>query len=142
MMRAVFTLARLVFGAVFVYAGAEKVMDAQAFASVIFNYQVLPAKLVYGAALLLPALEVVCGLALCAGTLARGAAVVLNVLMAVFMGLMGWALARGLDVTCGCFGGAGQAVSRETLVRDGIILLVGLVALWGAFAREKAPDKC
>ncbi|WP_243313036.1 MauE/DoxX family redox-associated membrane protein [Fundidesulfovibrio agrisoli] len=141
-MRAVFTLSRLVFGALFVYAGAEKVMDAQAFAAVIFNYQVLPAKMVYGAAMLLPALEVVCGLALCVGTLARGAAVVLNVLMAVFMALMGWAMVRGLDVTCGCFGGAGQAVSKETLVRDGLILLLGLVALWGAFSGGKDCDRC
>ena len=45
--------------------------------------------------------------------LARGAAVVLNALMLAFMGAIAWAMARGLDVDCGCFGGGEQ---RERLV--------------------------
>ena len=134
-MRVVWCVSRLVFGALFVYAGVEKMVDASGFAAVIFNYQLLPAQMVYGAALILPAVEIVCGLALCANAVARGASVVLNLLMAVFIGAMIWAMARGLDVTCGCFGGAGQAVSSQTLVRDAVLLAVGLVAMWGAFAK-------
>lgn len=130
-------LCRLVFGAVFVYAGAQKMADPAAFALVIFNYQMLPAKLVYGAALVLPPLEVACGFALWVNSLARGASVILNVLMAAFMGAMGLAMARGLDVSCGCFGGAGAQVSKETMIRDAVILVIGLVAMWGAFAQAK-----
>ncbi|WP_243359548.1 MauE/DoxX family redox-associated membrane protein [Fundidesulfovibrio terrae] len=135
-MRTVWMLSRLVFGAVFVYAGALKMGDAAGFAANIFNYQLLPAKMVYGAAIILPAVEVVCGLALMANTLARGASVVLSALMLTFIGAMGWAMARGLDVDCGCFGGT-QAVGRETLIRDAVILVVGLVAMWGAFAQTR-----
>ena len=135
-MRWAWILCRLVYGAMFVYAGAEKMADADTFAAVIFNYQLLPAKVVYATAMLMPAVEVVCGLALCANTLARGASLVLNILMVGFMGAMGWAMVRGLDVTCGCFGGSGQAVTGATLARDAVFLAVGLVAMWGAFARS------
>lgn len=134
-MRIVWMICRLVFGAVFVYAGALKMGDAAGFAANIFNYQLLPARMVYGAAIVLPAVEVVCGLALAANTLARGASVVLNALMLTFIGAMGWAMARGLDVDCGCFGGGAQSVGKETLIRDTVILAVGLVAMWGAFAQ-------
>ena len=140
MMRIVWMISRLVFGAVFVYAGAGKMGDGAAFAANIFNYQMLPAKMVYGAAMVLPAVEVVCGLALCANALARGAAIILNALMLVFMGAIGWAMARGLDVDCGCFGGGGQAVGTGTLLRDAVILAVGLVALWGAFAQARKDE--
>lgn len=139
-MNMVWMLSRLAFGALFVYAGAEKMADASAFALAVFNYQILPARLVYGAAMVLPAVEVVCGLALCANVLARGASVALNLLMAVFLGALGWALARGLDVSCGCFGGPGEAVTKETLLRDALILAVGLVAMWGAFAQAREDE--
>lgn len=135
-MRWVWFFCRLVYGAMFVYAGAEKMADADVFAAVIFNYQILPAKAVYATAMLMPAVEIVCGLALCANTLARGASVVLNLLMVGFIGAMRLAMARGLDVTCGCFGGSGQAVTKETLIREAAFLAVGLVAMWGAFARS------
>lgn len=136
-MRWIWLLCRVAFGALFVFAGAQKMVDANAFAQAIFNYQILPARLVQGAALVLPAVEVVCGLALCANALARGAAVVLNALMAVFLAALGLAMARGLNVDCGCFGATGQTVTSETLIRDGVILAVGLIALWGAFAEKR-----
>ncbi len=131
------TVLRVAYGLLFVYAGAEKIADPVTFAGVIHNYQIVPVKLVYAVALGLPALEVVCGLALCAGTLARGAVVVLNALMAVFIAVMGIALLRGLDVTCGCFGGAGDAVTRLTLQRDLGMLALGLAAMWGIFAQKR-----
>jgi putative oxidoreductase len=139
-MRWIWFLCRLVYGGMFVYAGAEKMAEADIFASVIFNYQILPVKVVYAAAMLMPAIEIVCGLALCANALAKGASVMLNLLMVGFIGAMGLAMARGLDVTCGCFGGAGQAVTGATLARDAAFLAVGLVAMWGVFARSGKDD--
>jgi len=140
MMRAFWVCCRLVFAAVFVVAGLGKMFDAGGFATVISHYQILPARMIYGAALVLPAVEVVGGLALLCGVLVRGSLVVLNALIAAFLSAMGLAMARGLDVTCGCFGGAGQAVNRETLTRDGILLAVGLVALWGAFVQARQTE--
>jgi len=137
MMRALWMLCRLVFAAVFVVAGLGKMLDANGFATVISHYQMLPARMIYGAALAVPAIEVVGALALFCGVLVRGTLVVLNILMAAFLCAMGLAMARGLDVTCGCFGGAGQTISKETLTRDAILFAVGLVAVWGAFSEAR-----
>lgn len=137
MMRWVWIVSRLVIGALFVYAGAEKMINAREFTEIVFNYQLVPSRLVNAVALFLPALELVCGLALCAGAFTRGAAVVVSALMAVFLAAIGLAVFRGLDISCGCFGGAGDAVNRATLVRDAAILAVSLVALWGAFADKR-----
>lgn len=131
------TLARIAYGALFVYAGAIKVADASGFAQAVFNYQILPGMLVNAVALLLPACEVVCGLALCLNVLARGAAVVLNSLLVVFLAALGLAVWRGIDVDCGCFGGAHQGVDTFTIWRDVAFLALGLVAMWGVFARRK-----
>lgn len=140
-MRYVWWVSRLVFGALFVYAGAAKMADGPGFAAAVFNYQLLPSWAVYWAAMALPAIEVVCGLALCVNALSRGAAVILNVLMAGFIGVQALAMSRGLNVTCGCFGGPGEAVTRETLIRDGVILAVGLIALWGAAFAGAGEDE-
>jgi uncharacterized membrane protein YphA (DoxX/SURF4 family) len=141
MIRSVWLVSRLLFGAVFVYSGVAKMIDASDFATVIFNYQILPARMVYGAAMVISSVELICGLALCAGVLIRGAALVLNTLMVIFLGAMGLAIARGLDVSCGCFGGAGQAVTWQTLLRDALILAIGLVAAWGAFAKDGKDEE-
>ena len=131
---------RLIFAAAFVLAGIGKMADAAGFTAVISHYQILPVKMIYGAALILPAVELVGGLALFCDVLVKGTLVVLNILMVVFLAAMGLAMVRGLDVTCGCFGGAGQAVNRQTLTRDAVLLVVGLIAAWGAFRRGSAPD--
>jgi len=138
MMRALEMACRIVFATAFVLAGAAKMFDAAGFATVISHYQLLPAKMIYGAALILPAVELVCGLALLCGVLMRGALALLNALMAGFLAAMILSMVRGLDVTCGCFGGAGQSVDGQTLARDAVLLVIGLIAAWGAFHRAKA----
>jgi uncharacterized membrane protein YphA (DoxX/SURF4 family) len=125
---------RLGFGALFIYTGVGKMLDAQEFAAQIFNYRMLPTELVNLTALYLPSLELVCGLALCAGFLARGAVVILNLLMLVFLAALIWVLSQGLDISCGCFAGGSEPVTYLTLVRDGLFLAVGLLAAWGVLA--------
>jgi uncharacterized membrane protein YphA (DoxX/SURF4 family) len=124
--------ARFFFGLVFVYAGAAKIAGAPAFANDIFQYQLLSDWLIYPAALFLPWLEAVCGLCLWAGACKRGAAALCNVLLAVFMLALAINLWRGHDVACGCFGNAGSADAKAALIRDGVLLALGLVVQYGA----------
>jgi uncharacterized membrane protein YphA (DoxX/SURF4 family) len=126
--------ARFLFGLVFVYAGAAKIADPAAFAASIFQYQLLSDWLVYPAALFLPWLEAVCGLCLWAGAFKRGAAAICNGLLVIFMLALAINLWRGNDVACGCFGNAGSADTQAALIRDGVMLALGLVVQY--FARE------
>ena len=134
--------ARAVFGLIFIFAGATKIVAPSAFAEIIFNYQILPENLVNVAAITLPWLEILCGLALILGFLARGAAVVLCALLAAFIAAMGFNLWRGLDTACGCFSSdmGGGHMARD-LARDLVFLALGLIAAWCAFHRPRDPHR-
>jgi putative oxidoreductase len=119
---------RLVLAGVLLAAAVPKLADPAAFAAKLPNYRLFPDFAVNIIAATAPMLEVVAALALVSGRLYRGGVWLTVGLMAVFTGLIGSALARGIDLDCGCFGGAAQAdpVGPLDLVRN--IVLLGLAA--------------
>jgi uncharacterized membrane protein YphA (DoxX/SURF4 family) len=129
---------RLVLGAVFVVAGALKVPDPAAAVRAVRAYQLLPESLVAPVAFGLPVVEIAVGLALLLGVFVRTAAVASAALLVVFLGAVGSAWARGLQIDCGCFGNGGQVAAGETaypfeVLRDIALLLVALaLARWPA----------
>jgi uncharacterized membrane protein YphA (DoxX/SURF4 family) len=102
------TAARLVLGVVFLVAGGSKVTDLAASGRAVAAYRILPfeAATVVGAAL--PMVELLIGLLLVVGLATRVAATVGTALLAVFIGGIASAWARGLSIDCGCFGGGGD----------------------------------
>jgi uncharacterized membrane protein YphA (DoxX/SURF4 family) len=123
--------ARLLVGSVFIYAGAIKIIDPAAFAKNVYQYQMLPGDLLVNlTALYLPWLEVLCGAALIlAPRLRRGAAAWIITLLVVFTAAILISLARGLDITCGCFStdpGAARIGWRKVAENLGLILLSAL----------------
>ncbi len=121
---------RLIVGGVFVYASLDKLAHPQAFAEVIHNYRLVPYVLLHPAALLLPMVEFVVGVALILGLARRGGALISGLLPIVFMVGIGSALVRGLDISCGCFNtDGGHAVGVSLLLRDLLLLLLCLPPL-------------
>ncbi len=95
-------------GAVFIYAGVLKAMAPLRFASDIENYHLLPWAFGVRLAFYLPWLEMLCGLGLLTRRLYAGSIAILSALLAVFIAASVIARARGIDVSCGCFGTAGS----------------------------------
>lgn len=128
---------RLSLAAVFLYAAAGKILDPQAFADTIANYQLLPGAAVNPIALFLPWLEAVCGVLLVAGRWVDGSLLVINGLLLVFIGALAINWYRGIDVACGCFSTPAQGGSNYffDIARDVIILAIGL---WLVFRRIRA----
>jgi putative oxidoreductase len=117
-------------GAVFVYAGAIKIIDPMRFAIDIDNYKILPWAISARLAFYLPWLEVFCGVAVIVRMLHRGGLSILAVLLSVFIAATIAAKARGLDISCGCFGHATKSLSfAGHLALDLILLAVALVLL-------------
>ena len=119
----------ILIGALFIYAGAVKIIDPVDFARDIDNYKMLPWTLGIGLALYLPWLEIFCGLALITRILYRGSVFIVTVLMILFIVASIVAKARGLDVSCGCFGHASKYLSFTWHLILDFLLLGGLIII-------------
>lgn len=95
--------ARLILAAVFLYAGWDKVLHPEDFASQVAAYRLIPRELVTLVAMALPWLELLAGGLLLVGFLSASNALVLGMLSLGFAGGAALALARGLNIECGCF---------------------------------------
>jgi uncharacterized membrane protein YphA (DoxX/SURF4 family) len=102
-------LLRVGLGVIFLMAAWPKLADPTAFATSVSNYRMLPLPVERVIALTLPPLELLVGVALIVGVFDAGASLVVFGLMLVFTGAVGSALARGLDISCGCFDTEGGA---------------------------------
>lgn len=119
----------LIVGGIFVYAGVLKVLDPVQFGIDIDNYKSLPWLVSLRLAFYLPWLEIFCGLALIFRFLYRGGLSILTALTLVFIGATIAAKARGLDITCGCFGHASQHWSFPQHIAVDLAILISLIAL-------------
>ncbi len=129
MNRTLILILRLLLGGLFVYAGIGKIWDPADFAGKIDNYRMLPYLLVTLTAVVLPWVEVICGLLLIFGRRLCGASLVLIVLNVVFIIAIGSAMARGLDIDCGCFSASGKAshVGVQRLLEDVLFLAAAVI---------------
>ncbi len=135
-----FNLVRIGLGFVFIIAAVPKILHPADFAGAVFNYQILPPLLVNPFALVLPWIELEVGILLVAGWWLESAVVLADILLFVFLSVAGFNLARGLNVSCGCFGsgGAGHSAGMITFSRDLALLLAGLYLLGSIVCRSNA----
>jgi len=96
--------ARLIIGALFAAAALAKIGDPGSFAAQLHNFRLLPIALENLVAVTLPWIELVAALALIFGVRARAGAALATAMLAVFTVAVLSALARDLDIECGCFG--------------------------------------
>jgi putative oxidoreductase len=120
----------LLIGALFIYAGVIKALDPIGFANDIDNYKILPWGIGVRLAFYLPWLEMFCGVALITRRLYFGALAILTALISVFIVATVVAKARGIDITCGCFGHASKNLSFVWHLVIDLAILSGLFALW------------
>jgi putative oxidoreductase len=123
-------IAGLIVGGIFIYAGVIKALDPLRFANDIDNYKMLPWAISVRTAFYLPWLEILCGLALILRFFYRGGLVILTALTFIFIAASVIAKARGLDITCGCFGHASKNWSFTGHLALDFAILIALVTLW------------
>jgi putative oxidoreductase len=121
--------ARLYLGWVFVLASLHKIAHPASFGLDIATYDIIPLSLVNPMAIMLPWVELLAGSLLVIGWRARGASLAISGMMIMFIVAILLALAKGLNMSCGCF--ASQAavendpISYLTVLRDAAWLLLG-----------------
>ena len=127
----VYLAVRIALGLVFLWAAVPKIADPPGFAKAIWAYELFPAWSLHPLALVLPWLELTCGLALCLGLWVRAAALWVGTLLLSFCLALAINLARHHPVDCGCFGATAHQTEAERLVdmRWSILRDVGLLLL-------------
>ncbi len=131
--KSVVFLARFVLGIVFVVAAVDKIAVPEVFAVSVEAYQIIPVPLVNLFALVVPWIELLCGIFLLAGVRMRASSLVLGMLLILFIFALLSAMVRGLKIDCGCFGAQhASPVSWGKIGEDLGLLCLAIIAYIGA----------
>lgn len=123
--------------AVLAWSGLAKVADPAALASAIQGFRIVDGGAAWVLAYYLPWLELVLAAALLAKRWRAGALALAGGLFTIFAIAWLQAWVRGLDVSCGCFGGEGRGGAGSTAI--GALRALALAAIaWGCFVEGMA----
>lgn len=117
---------RLIVGGIFIWAGLLKIFDPLGFAQNIANYRVFPQAISFFMALILPWIEVICGVFLVFGILRGASSLLLSGLLTGFLVLIALTFVRGIDIDCGCFGSFSRRIDYKLILMDSILLFFSL----------------
>lgn len=128
---------RILVAAIFLWAGSLKLMDPEAFAVVIDAFGILPDGTAILAAWVLPSVEIAAALALLFDM--RWSLETLGGLLLIFMAILGYGIALGLDIDCGCFGPEDPESRAFSGLRTALVRDIGIAILMAGtlFARYK-----
>jgi len=118
-------IVRIALASLFIWAGIVKLLDPKSFAAIISTYDLVPEMLLPFAAVGLPLIETVAGLALLADR-PWGLHLIAGLLV-LFVFVLGYGILGDLDVDCGCFGAEEldkRAGLRAAFYRDLVLLFV------------------
>ena len=130
-MKIAWIILRLAFGALFIWSGVAKLKDPITFADDVRNFELVRDPVAPALALFIPWVEIVAGVVTMLGKLWRGGLVTLLGSLVVFTGALFLAWGRGLDISCGCFGGSGEVNYPWAVFRNLGLLGIGLFLLRG-----------
>ncbi len=126
----------LLLGGTFLYAGLLKLWDPGAFLVDVRSFQLVPDPWAAWLAMGLPWLEVLAALAVLVGVGRAGGLLCLSGMLVAFLAGAGQAWARGLDISCGCFGSKGTTNYYELFARNLLLLAAALCLLFVKRWRE------
>ncbi len=134
-------LIRLFIGGVFVFASIDKIHHPNAFAEIVYNYQILPYPLINITAVVLPWLELFLGINIVFGVWLPGSLFVGNILLTVFFVALVFNKVRGIDINCGCFSTDPQTLDGSGMIwyllRDTTFLLLGIYLFYTIVIKKK-----
>ncbi len=135
--RVVNLCARLSLALVFITAAVVKLLDINLFAQRVGDFGLIFDGLVMPAAWTIVVLELLAGIALLLHW--RGGLTCSVALLLIFISVLTYGIALGLDIECGCFGPAVHVSLGMQLLTDcGLLLICGIV-YWSDHPRNRNP---
>jgi len=128
----------LLLSVVFLISGFSKLADPHLFVRDIMNYKLFPPQPLHILAIWLIMLELFIGFGLWIPFLQRASAWISAGLMAFFILMVAIAMARGLDISCGCFGQGSQKVGWKKILENTGLLIAALYLLWSRTSEKSS----
>lgn len=94
---------RLLLGSTFIFASWHKIVSPDQFATILYGYAVFPHQFINVLAIVMPFVELVCGISVITGLLKRSGLLLINAMLVCFIFLISFNLIRGHEFDCGCF---------------------------------------
>ncbi|MCO5251732.1 MAG: DoxX family membrane protein [Candidatus Kapabacteria bacterium] len=124
------TIARIIVGYIFLSYGIGKIANPTLFVSEIANYDLVPNFSLNMIAMILPWVETICGVLLITGVKVKANSYITASMMFVFVFAVIAAMARGLDINCGCSSTNPQKVGFPKLIENLALLAISIFNIY------------
>jgi hypothetical protein len=131
----------LLVGGIFIWSGSAHLANPYYFLSTVYQYELTSAPIGAFVAAYLPFLELLLAVCLLSNCCQRPTWVVTSFLLLSFVAVQGSALARGLQISCGCFGPEiNRPVDVTSLSTTATLAAVAIGATVGSYRRQTSPQ--
>jgi len=135
---------RLILGGIFLLSSFGKLVDIERYSvDAVYNFGILPMLLARPFGLVMPFIELLCGLGLLFGVLTRLSALGVALMSLAFFIAKAIVLSEGRTIECGCFGAIVDTLASVTIFMDIPMFILALIVIlapssarhWLAFGR-------
>lgn len=128
--RHVILVFRLTLATFFLVSSYGKLVDIERYSvDAVYNFGVLPLVLARPFGLVMPFIELLCGLGLLFGVLTRLSAIGIALMSLSFFIAKAMVLSQGRSIECGCFGAVIDTLASVTILMDLPILVMALMVM-------------
>ena len=125
-------VARIIVGTIFLIAAISKITDPAGFAKEISNYQILPDFIINLLALILPWVEFFTSILIILGIRLISSSIILITLIIIFNIAILIAMAKGLNINCGCHTKVmAELIGWRKVIENTILLLFSIYIYFG-----------
>jgi putative oxidoreductase len=129
--RPVVLVCRLILAAFFIMSACGKMVDLERYSvDAVYNFGVLPMVLARPFGLIMPFIELLCGLGLLTGVLTRLSALGIGLMSIAFFIAKAIVLSQGRSIECGCFGAIIDTLASVTIFMDIPMLIFAMVIFY------------
>lgn len=122
---------RFILAAFFLMAAFGKFVDIERYSvQAVYFFVILPMFLARPFGLILPFIELLCGLGLVFGVLTRLSALGIGLLSLSFLIAKAMVLSQGRGANCGCFGAFGDTLASVTIFLDLPMMILAVIVMW------------